>query len=121
MMSGFVWFVVVVVGLIGAAVGSAFVLDLRARRSGTPRLTAEELAGQLEILAASEGWDQRGLVDELDCVPIRDQRLDGIRERVVEMLDENMNGDSWFSPAHREELRALAMGLRSTAPDRTGA
>ena len=115
MVSIFRWFAVGLAATLALGMVIAFLMDWRDRRSGIPRLTPKELADQLERLANSRGWEEGSLVDELDWVPIRDERLDEVRAKVSEMLEEAQGGDSWFSPQQRDDLRQLAENLRRDA------
>ena len=84
------------------------------RRPKKPRLTAAELADQLERLLAAQGWTEREIEDELACVPIGDIELDRIREYAIRLSRDfgAAGGTTYFSLEDKPRIKRLIHSLR---------
>ena len=91
-------------------------IDGFSNRFRKPRLTAAELADQIELLINEEEWGHRDVYDELVCVPINASPLERYRERVVKMRDRATSTQStWFTQEQKVELRAMIDELRASS------
>ena len=78
-----------------------------------PRLTASQLADQIQVLIDESGWGNRDLYDELVCVPINRSPLERYRKRIAEMGDK-ATGDQQtrFTAEQKDEMRQMVEELR---------
>ena len=102
-----------VAALLAAFIGLFLLLSWIDRLRG-PRLTAGEMADQLQALVDATGWEEDLLWDEFTCVPVHDEKLDRFRERCIELSDDatRRKATSYFTGEQKEEVRKIIQELR---------
>ena len=107
--------------LVGAALvlGTPLLLMLVAAADGfanrwrAARVTASELADQIQVFIDEKGWDHRDLYDELVCVPINASPLEPYRKRIAEMgAGATSDQETWFTGEQKAEMARMVQELR---------
>lgn len=84
------WISSALLASVALLISAALIFKWWKRRSGQ-RLSAEELADHLASLAASGGWERSTFASELKCVQTDEPSFHALRERILQMLNENEN------------------------------